>query len=120
MKPAFPPEARHWSTWDAARPAEFMHLPSGLRMTPVVYAASIRKATDFPPGADVVLGPHAIDSSVVALTLVHAGTILQWSYFKPEPATVVGSWRTRKFGEWGLRVLGKPVRFVRQRRTLVL
>ncbi len=104
MKPAFPPEARHWSTWDAARPAEFMHLPSGLRMTPVVYAASIRKATDFPPGADVVLGPHAIDSSVVALTLVHAGTTLQWSYFKPESATVVGSWRTRKFGEWGLRV----------------
>src|SRR5687767_7656718 len=104
MSPETLPQARRWSTWDAARPAEFMHLPSGTRVTPVAYAASSRTATHFPPGPNVVLGPHASDSSFVELTLSHAGTMLHWSYFKPDPATVVGSWSTAALREWGLRL----------------
>jgi mannosylglycerate hydrolase MGH1-like protein len=104
MSPETLPQARHWSTWDAARPAEFMHLPAGLRVTPVVYSASSRTATHFPPGPNVVLGPHASDSSFVGLTLSHAGTSLDWLYFKPDPATVAGSWSTKALGEWGLRL----------------
>ncbi|HEY7764418.1 MAG TPA: trehalase family glycosidase [Aestuariivirgaceae bacterium] len=80
-----------------------MHLPSGIRVTPVAYAASARKATAFPPGPALVLGAHAIDSAFVDLELCHAGTRLQWSYRKPAPATVLGSWMTKALGEWGLR-----------------
>jgi putative isomerase len=97
-------QSRHWSTWDAARPAEFSHLPSDLRITPVVYAASIRKAADFPPGPSIAYGAHALDAGFVDLKLSHAGTKLHWSYLKPDPMTVVGSWETEVLGEWGLRV----------------
>jgi putative isomerase len=104
MSHASLPAARHWSTWNAARPAEFTHLPSGIRITPILYAASIRKSTDFPPAGGVVFGAHAIDSSFVDLTLEHAGTKLAWSYVKPDPETLVGSWTAETLGEWGLRV----------------
>jgi putative isomerase len=80
-----------------------MHLPTGLRIAPVAYAASARKATAFPPGPNVVLGAHAIDSSFVDLDLSHAGTRLHWSYRKPDAETVLGAWATTTFGEWGLR-----------------
>jgi putative isomerase len=104
MSHASLPPSRHWSTWNAARPAEFTHVPSAISITPVLYAASIRKCTDFPPGKDVVFGAHAIDSSFVNLTLEHAGTKLAWSYVKPAPETLAGSWTTESLGEWGLRV----------------
>jgi putative isomerase len=97
------PRARHWSTWDAGRPAEFMHLPSGTRLTPVAYSARNGTATHFPPGASVTYGAHALDSSFVDLKLAHAGTILNWSYRKPEPEILVGSWSAEVFGEWALR-----------------
>src|SRR5215211_3160348 len=97
------PRARHWSTWDAGRPAEFMHLPSGTRLTPIAYSARSGTATHFPPGASVTYGAHALDSSFVDLKLTHAGTILNWTYRKPEPEILVGSWSAEVFGEWALR-----------------
>jgi putative isomerase len=103
MIPAELSADRHWSTWDAARPAEFMHLPSQARLTPVAFAASTGRATSFPPGHHPTYGAHAIDSSFVDLNLEHAGTRLVLSYRKPEPLVLLGAWQTKQFGEWGLR-----------------
>jgi mannosylglycerate hydrolase MGH1-like protein len=94
---------RCWSTWDAARPAEFLHLPSQARITPVAYAASTGRATSFPPGPQLTYGAHAIDSSFVDLKLEHAGTRLALSYRKPEPLVLLGAWRATQLCEWGLR-----------------
>jgi putative isomerase len=99
---ALPPD-RHWSTWDAGRPAEFMHLPSGIRLTPVAYSTRNGTATHFPPGASVTYGAHALDSTFVDLRLAHAGTVLNWAYRKPGPEILVGSWSAEAFGEWALR-----------------
>jgi mannosylglycerate hydrolase MGH1-like protein len=99
---------RHWSTWDAARPAEFMHLPSGVRVTPVAYAASTGHATAFPPGPNLTYGAHDIQSRFVALELEHAGTRLALSYCKLDPLTLLGAWTTKKLGEWGLRFWFNP------------
>ena len=103
MTPATVSAARDWSTWDAARPAEFMHLHSGLRLTPAAYAASTGEATAFPPGPHLIFGAHAIDSSFVDLELAHAGTRIALSYRKPDPMTLLGAWEAEKLGEWGLR-----------------
>ena len=103
MNPAVISTERDWSTWDAARPAEFMHLPSGVRVTPVAYAASTGRATAFSPGPHLTFGAHAIDSSFVDLELAHAGTRIALSYRKPDPMTLVGGWKAKKLGEWGLR-----------------
>jgi putative isomerase len=103
MTAAALPNARHWSTWDAGRPAEFMHLPTGTRLTPVAYSARSGTSTHFPPGPSVTYGAHALDSSFVDLKLTHAGTMLSWTYRKPEPEILVGSWSAEIFGEWALR-----------------
>jgi putative isomerase len=44
-----------------------------------------------------------LDSSFVDLKLTHAGTMLNWTYRKPEPEILVGSWSADIFGEWALR-----------------
>src|SRR5215218_9640750 len=103
MTAAGVPIARHWSTWDARRPAEFLHLPTGTRLTPVAYSARSGTATHFPPGPSVTYGAHALDSSFVDLKLTQAGTVLNWTYRKLEPEIVVGSWSAEVFGEWALR-----------------
>jgi putative isomerase len=103
MTAAALPPARQWSTWDAGRPAEFMHLPSGIRITPIAYSASSGATTHFPPSTGVTYGAHTLDSSFVALKLAHAGTVVNWSYRKPEPAILLGSWSAESFGEWALR-----------------
>ena len=96
-----PPE-RAWSTW-SDRPAEMVFLPLGVRLTPVGYAGSRNAATLFPPGVGVTLGRHDLAGTGIGLDLTHAGTVLAWSYDKPDPFRVVGSWQATALGEWGLR-----------------
>ncbi len=96
-----PPE-RAWSTW-SDRPAEMVFLPLGVRLTPVAYAGSRNAATLFPSGDGVRLGPHDLPGTEIGLDLSHAGTVLAWSYSKPDPFRVVGRWRAATLGEWGLR-----------------
>ena len=97
------PIARAWNTW-SSRPAEMVFLPLGVRVTPVLYANSTGAATSLEAGdAGVRLGPRAVDAGIVALELTHAGTTLEWSYRKPDPFVLVGSWHAKKLGEWGLR-----------------
>ncbi len=93
---------RAWYTW-SSRPAEMVLLPLGVRLTPVAYAGNAGKATLFPPGPGVRFGTHDLAATQVDLQLEHAGTMLDWSYEKPDPFRVVGRWRAQNLGEWGLR-----------------
>src|SRR5580698_5424933 len=102
LRSATVPLARAWNTW-SSRPAEMTFLPLGVRVTPVAYADSIRKATLFPSGDSVRYGRHALDGGVVELDLSHAGTRLAWQYTKNDPFEIAGSWRVVASGEWGLR-----------------
>jgi len=96
------PLARAWNTW-GRRPAEMMFLPLGVRLTPLAYAASTRRATDFPPGAGARYGHHEIDGSRVEIGLDHAGTHVDLTWTKLDPYAVVGAWTAPTLGEWGLR-----------------
>lgn len=98
------PLARAWNTWAADRYLEMTFQPLGVRITPMIYAASTGKATFVGPGADVRLGAHATDGALVEARVTHAGTSLDWRWRRAEPYELTGGWRTEHFGEWGLRV----------------
>lgn len=98
------PLSRAWNTWTADRYVEMNFLPLGVRVTPLVYAASIARVSQFGPGDEVLLGTHAVDGSRVDARLTHAGTVLDWHYRKASPFDLTGGWRTLRTGEWGLRV----------------
>ena len=95
------PLDRAWNTWDGTRPAEMVFLPLGLRVTPMAYAASTKKATMFPAGAGLRFGARTEDRIEAGLS--HAGTELDFSWQKAGPFEITGHWRTKKLGEWGLR-----------------
>jgi putative isomerase len=98
------PLSRAWSTWTADRYVELSFLPLAVRVTPLVYAASLGRVSLFAPGDEVTLGTHAVDGSLIEARLAHGGTVLDWRYRKPSPFDLIGSWRTIGTGEWGLRV----------------
>src|SRR5690349_630037 len=98
------PLSRAWNTWTADRYVEMSFLPLGLRLTPLVYAASVGRVSRFGPGDEVLLGTHAVDGSRVEARLTHAGTVLDWRYRKASPFDLIGGWQTLRTGEWGLRV----------------
>ena len=50
------PLSRAWNTWTADRYLEMSFLPLGLRLTPLVYAASLGRVSRFGPGDAVLLG----------------------------------------------------------------
>ncbi|NDW05935.1 glycoside hydrolase family 37 [Jiella sp. 40Bstr34] len=78
-------------------------LPLGVRISPVLYATSTRKATTI-QARDCRLGRHAIDGSLIEIETSHAGTRLSLSYAKPaDPFVVTGRWEGLELGEWGLR-----------------
>ena len=96
------PTSRAWFTW-SSRPAEMVFLPLGVALTPLAYAGSTSRATLFGPGPSVRFGRHGLDARHVSLDLVHAGTTLEWTYDKADPFGIIGAWRPRALGEWGLR-----------------
>jgi len=96
------PAARAWNTWSSL-PAEMVFLPLGICFAPVGFAGSTSTATLYPSGAATRFGRHDINGEAIALDLTHAGTVLRWSYAKPGPFIVTGTWETMKLGEWGLR-----------------
>ena len=97
------PAHRAWNSWAADRYLEMSHLPLGVRITPVFYAASIGKTTLMGPGSDIRLGRHEPDGRLIAASFTHGGTHLDWTYEKSSPFRFAGAWKTTKFGEWGLR-----------------
>jgi putative isomerase len=98
------PLSRAWNTWTAGRYVEMNFLPMGVRVTPLIYAASIARVSRLGPGDEVLLGTHAVDASRVDARLTHAGTILDWRYRKASPFDLIGGWQTRRTGELRLRV----------------
>ncbi len=92
-----------WWTWSAERPAELSHLESGFTLTPLLYSAASGKATRLPPGDGLRFGRRPIGDGSIALTLSHGGTTLDWCYDISAPGAFALEWRTRQFGEWGLR-----------------
>jgi len=96
------PVARAWNTWSSL-PAEMVFLPLGVSLAPVGFAGSTGKATLYPSGPGTRFGRHDIDGAAISLDLGHAGTVLGWSYHKPDPFTAAGAWEAKTLGEWGLR-----------------
>jgi putative isomerase len=97
------PLSRAWNTWSAF-PAELVFLPMGVRLSPVVYSDRLRQASRFPAGNKIRFGRHAVDGHHIDIELTHGGTTLNLDYEKHGSFDVVGCWRTKRLGEWGLRV----------------
>jgi Mannosylglycerate hydrolase MGH1-like glycoside hydrolase domain len=97
------PAHRAWNTWAADRYLELSHLPLGVRITPVFYAASIGKTSLIGPGSDIRLGRHEPDGRLIEASFAHGGTHLSWVYERSSPFNLAGAWKVTKFGEWGLR-----------------
>jgi len=97
------PLHRAWNTWAADRYLEMSHLPLGLRITPVFYAASPAKTSLMGPGSDIRLGRHEPDGRLIEASFAHGGTHIDWVYEKTSPFNLTGAWKATKFGEWGLR-----------------
>ena len=77
--------------------------PLGVKVTPVVYAASSGKTSIIGAGSDARLGTHTTDGSYVEARVTHCGTSLDWHYAKSSPFDLEGGWKATHFGEWGLR-----------------
>jgi putative isomerase len=97
------PAKRAWNSWAADRYLEMTHLPLGVRVTPVLYAASTGKTSLVGPGSDIRLGRHTVDGSHIAASFTFAGTAIDWTWIKAGSFDLSGHWKTTHFGEWGLR-----------------
>ena len=91
-----------WWTWKAELPAEVRHFASGLIMTPVLYAASENNVSMLLPGKEVSFGSRPIGEQSIELDFQVSGTELNWRYTL-EDGLVGIDWKTKAFGEWGLR-----------------
>jgi putative isomerase len=96
------PLADAWNTW-SERPAEMVFLPLGVRVTPVLYAASLGTATSPKMMKGLRPGRHGLQGEAIDFDLEHGGTRLAFAYAKPDPWTITGSWRDLHRAEWGLR-----------------
>lgn len=97
------PAHRAWNTWAADRYLEMSHLPLGVKVTPVFYAASLGKTSVMGPGSDIRLGRHEPDGRLIEASFAHGGTHLDWVYERSSPFHLTGAWKATKSGEWGLR-----------------
>ena len=69
-----------WWTWNSERPAELIHLASGLQITPVLYAASTDRISLLNPGPEITFGHRPVGDVLIQFTTEVAGTVLQWQY----------------------------------------
>ncbi|WP_110649283.1 MGH1-like glycoside hydrolase domain-containing protein [Salinicola peritrichatus] len=90
-----------WGTWSPDRPAELMHPELGIRLTPVLYAASANAVSLLAP-RETRLGLRSMDGREARLRSEFHGTVLDWR-FRFDSDGVEIEWRTRRTGEWGLR-----------------
>ncbi|MBV8472281.1 MAG: glycoside hydrolase family 37, partial [Hyphomicrobiales bacterium] len=91
-----------WNTW-SERPGEMVFLPLGVRVTPVLYSTSVRKATAIRPPSEIRFGRHGVHGEAVDFETTHGGTRLGVSYEKHDPFCFGGKWSTLEKREWGLR-----------------
>ncbi|MEY8827108.1 trehalase family glycosidase [Sedimentitalea sp. XS_ASV28] len=92
-----------WSTWTAERPAEFTHLPSGFRVTPVLYSDRANAATALPAGDLLRYGRRGMRDGHIAFSTDHEDTKLDWACRRTAEDQLDLTWTCRATGEWGLR-----------------
>ena len=95
-------DAFGWGTWTADRPAEFTHLETGLRLTPVLYSDRAEMATDLPPSDQIRYGHRGIHDGRIEFTTCFEDTRLDWSCDRAGDALDL-HWTCQTNGEWGLR-----------------
>ena len=91
-----------WWTWNSERPAELIHLASGLRITPVLYTASEERIALLNPGPEITFGHRPFGDKLIQFTTAVAGTVLQWQYELRDGDFII-EWQVLQHGEWGLR-----------------
>ena len=98
--------SRAWFTW-SNRPAEVSLLPLGLRLTPVLYSARLRRTSVIDPRQDRVrFLRHTVDSGLFELETEFADTRLTLTCGATEPFAVQGGWRADRLRRMGRAVLG--------------
>ncbi len=102
LKNANVPLKSAWNTW-SERPGEMVFLPLGVRVTPVLFSTSARKATTIRLPDEIRLGRHGLCGEAVEFETAHGGTRLGFSYEKRDPFCWEGGWSVREKQEWGLR-----------------
>lgn len=104
------PPHRHWNTWRSEYPAQMMHLPLGLTVTPTAYSAAARRFSDFPAlEGGVRYGSREVDGRYVTFSTELGGTGFTWRWDQPQEGVLRGAWAATQFGEWGLRFWLMPV-----------
>lgn len=91
-----------WDTWTAERPAEFTHLETGLRFTPVLYSDRAETATEVPPGDQIRYGHRGMRDGRIEFSTLFEDTHLDWTCNRQGNSLDL-SWTCRSNGEWGLR-----------------
>ena len=91
-----------WWTWNSERPAELIHLASGLQITPLLYAASKERISFLNPGPEITFGRRPVGDALIEFTTEVAGTVLQWQYELRDGDFII-QWQVLQHGEWGLR-----------------
>ena len=91
-----------WWTWNSERPAELIHLASGLQITPVLYTASEERIALLNPGPEITFGHRPFGDKLIQFTTTVAGTVLQWQYELRDGDFII-EWQVLQHGEWGLR-----------------
>ena len=91
-----------WWTWNSDRPAELIHLASGLQITPVLYAASKERISLLNPGSEFTFGQRPVGDKLIQFTTEVARTVMQWQYEIRDWDFLI-QWKVLQHGEWGLR-----------------
>jgi len=91
-----------WDTWTAERPAEFTHIATGLRVSPVLYSDRAETATNLPPGRLISYGKRGIRDGRIEFGTSFEDTGLDWCCDRKGDGLDL-SWTCRTNGEWGLR-----------------
>ena len=97
------PPGLAWGTWQADDPACWAHLPSGLAVRVSAYSTRSGRATAFPFGPGVRLGPRLAGGSYAELELPHDGARLRVRFAQARDGGMVGDVEVLETREWGLR-----------------
>lgn len=92
-----------WNTWDPQHPACWTHLPSGLAVRVSAFSTRSGRATDFPFGPGIRLGPHLAGGSYAEVELPHDGARLRVRFAQTQGGGMAGDVEVLETREWGLR-----------------
>jgi len=94
----------NWNTWTAGRPAELVHLETGLRLTPMLYSDRTAHATDLPPGNLLRSGRRGLCDGRIEFETHHEETHLEWAYDRNPDDTLALNGAAVHMGNGGLGI----------------